>query len=298
MMIYYLRAIRDIRNNKFLNAVTVVTIALSIMIVSAFLLFFINANQLVNSWKKGIRVMAYLQPDMTALEISALKQQITGMAGVEEVRYISKQDALQLLRAHLKRQSSLLSDLKTNPLPDTFEIRLLPSARNDKKVEQLAVEIENLSTVDDVEYGQEWVGRLSYIVRLFRLTAFAMGGLFFMASVFIVANTIRLVLYSRHAEIDIMRLVGASDRFITAPFYIEGLILGALGGLCGILTLLVTFAIITARFEGGFALGLMEIQFLPFGQVVAIIGCSMLIGWLGCYLSLKQFLKYDTPEAH
>jgi cell division transport system permease protein len=297
MMIYYLRAIRDLRNNKFLNAVTVVTIALSIMIVSAFLLFFINANQLVNSWKKGIRVMAYLQPDMTALEISALKQQITGMAGVEEVHYISKQEALDLLRAHLKRQSSLLSDLKTNPLPDTFEIRLLPSARNDTKVEQLAVEIENLSTVDDVEYGQDWVGRLSYIVRLFRLTAFAMGGLFFMASVFIVANTIRLVLYSRRAEIDIMRLVGASDRFITAPFYIEGLILGALGGLCGILTLLVIFAFLTARFEGGFALGLMEIQFLPFGHVVAIIAGSMLIGWLGCYLSLKQFLKYDTPEA-
>ena len=294
MRLYYLRAIRDIRNNKFLNAVTVVTIALSIMIVSAFLLFFINANEVVNAWKKGIRVMAYLKPGMAALEISALKQQITGMAGVEEVRYIPKEEGLMMLREHLKRQSSLLADLKANPLPDTFEIRLLPSARNDTSVERLAAEIEKLDPIDDVEYGQDWVGRLSYIVRLFRFTAFAMGGLFFMASVFIVANTIRLVLYSRRTEIDIMRLVGASDRFITTPFYIEGLLLGSLGGLCGILTLLVTYGVITARFEGGFALGLIEIQFLPFGHAIAIIICSMLIGWLGCYLSLKQFLKYDT----
>ena len=294
MRIYYLRAIRDLRNNKFLNAVTVVTIALSIMIVSAFLLFFVNANQVVNSWKKGIRVMAYLKPGMASLEISALKQQITSMAGVEEVRYIPKQEGLMMLREHLKRQSSLLADLKTNPLPDTFEIRLLPSARNDTRVESLAAEIESLAPIDDVEYGQDWVGRLSYIVRLFRFTAFAMGGLFFMASVFIVANTIRLVLYSRRTEIDIMRLVGASDRFITAPFYIEGLLLGALGGIGGILTLLITFGIITARFKGGFALGLVEIQFLPLGHAIIIIICSMLIGWLGCFLSLKQFLKYDT----
>ena len=231
---------------------------------------------------------------MAALEISALKQQITSMAGVEEVRYIPKQEGLMMLREHLKRQSSLLADLKTNPLPDTFEIRLLPSARNDTHVERLATEIENLAPIDDVEYGQDWVGRLSYIVRLFRFTAFAMGGLFFMASVFIVANTIRLVLYSRRTEIDIMRLVGASDRFITTPFYIEGLLLGALGGIGGILTLLAIFGIITARFEGGFALGLVEIQFLPLGLAIAIIIGSMLIGWLGCYLSLKQFLKYDT----
>jgi len=297
MMTYYFRAIKDIRNNIFLNSVTVITIALSIMIVSAFLLFFVNANLLVNSWKKGIRVMAYLKPDMTALDISALKQQITSMAGIEEVSYIPKEQALVLLKDHLKRQSSLLSDLKENPLPDTFEIRLLPSARNDKKVEALAVEIENLPAVDDVEYGQDWVGRLSYIVRLFRFTAFAMGGLFFMASVFIVANTIRLVLYSRRAEIDIMRLVGASDRFITAPFYIEGLILGAFGGVVGILTLLVTFGIITARFEAGFAIGLVEIQFLPLGHTLGIIVCSMLVGWLGCFLSLKQFLKTDPQEA-
>jgi cell division transport system permease protein len=173
---------------------------------------------------------------------------------------------------------------------------MLPSARDDKGVEALAVELENQASVDDVEYGQDWIGRLSYIVRLFRFTALAMGGLFFMASVFIVANTIRLVLYSRREEIDIMRLVGASDRFIKAPFYFEGLILGALGGTVGLATMLVTFVIIAARFEGGVATGMLEIRFLPLGYSAGIIVCSMLVGWLGCFLSLKQFLKYDTRE--
>ena len=112
-----------------------------------------------------------------------------------------------------------------------------------------------------------------------------------MAAVFIVANTIRLILYSRREEVEIMRLVGATDGFIQAPFFIEGLIQGLSGAIFGLGSLYVAFLFIASNigqdyFGGGFA-----IQFFHFKTCCIIIVSSMLIGWIGCYLSLKQFLK-------
>jgi cell division transport system permease protein len=129
------------------------------------------------------------------------------------------------------------------------------------------------------------------IINLFRLTGYAMGGLFFLAAVFIVANTIRLVLYSRREEVEIMRLVGATDGFIKAPFYIEGLVQGALGGMIGLAVLFVIFLLVSLNVEQGLTAGLFTIRFLSPGASCGILVCSMFVGWLGCYLSLKQFLR-------
>ncbi|MBU0698900.1 MAG: FtsX-like permease family protein, partial [Proteobacteria bacterium] len=139
--------------------------------------------------------------------------------------------------------------------------------------------------------GQRWLARFTNIFNLFRFTGLALGGLFFVAAVFIVANTIRLVLYTRREEVEIMRLVGAADGFIKAPFYIEGIIQGALGGAIGLGVLFVTFVVVSSNVEQGFSPDLFTIRFLPVKALGAMILCSMFVGWLGCYLSLKQFLK-------
>ena len=118
MIIYCKRAIKDIFDHKFLNAVTIVTIAISILISSSFALFFINANAIVNSWKKGIRIMVYLKPNPPETKLDEIKSKIEGMKGVKNVRFISNKEALQRLKEQMKRQSSLLEDLQENPLPD------------------------------------------------------------------------------------------------------------------------------------------------------------------------------------
>lgn len=290
-LLYYKRAIKDILENRFLNVVTIITIALSILISSAFTLFFVNASDIMSSWKKGIRIMAYLKPGIAPAQLSNLKLRLKSISGVQEAVFISKDEALNRLKEQMKRQVSLFENLKRNPLPDAFEIRMVPTSEKGEDVELLATRIESLKMIDEVEYGQKWFGRFTDVMNLFRLTGYALGVLFFMAAVFIVANTIRIVLYSRRQEIEIMRLVGATDTFIKSPLYIEGLILGALGGLIGLSVLFVVFVLISSTFQQNLSFGLFQARFLTMEMTLGILVGSMFVGWLGCYLSLKQFLK-------
>jgi cell division transport system permease protein len=291
MILFCKRAIDDILHNRFLNFVTIVTISLAILIASAFILFFVNTGEIMNSWKRGLRIMAYLKPGLHGADLTDLERTIQSLEAVNSLRFISKIEALNRLKAQMKHQSSLFENLSENPLPDSFEIRMAASIGSWQKIESLAAQIESLALVEDVEYGRQWIGRFVRIISLFRLAGYAMGALFFMATVFIVANTIRLVLYSRREEVEIMRFVGATDSFIKIPFYIEGLIQGGLGASIGLVILFVLFFLISSNIGQGVSADLFHLQFLSPAMIVAILLGSMLVGWLGCYISLKQFLK-------
>ncbi|MBL0714600.1 MAG: ABC transporter permease [Desulfosarcina sp.] len=285
------RALQDIRHNRLLNAVTITTIALSILIVSVAVLFFLNTTDMLEAWRRGIRIMVYLENDLDTAQHNAIETRIKSLYGVQEAHFVSRQTALERLRAQMQRQSAILDGLGQNPLPDAFEVQMIPTARTWEKAEDLARRLEALSGVADVEYGQRWVERFVKLFNLFRLASYAMGGLFFIASVFIVGNTVRLILYSRREEVEIMRLVGATERFILAPFYFQSMIQGALGGVSGLVALFVMFVLIQAKIQTVAVTGMVTLRFLSPGLMTAIIGASMLVGWLGCHLSLKQYLK-------
>ena len=198
MIIHYFKnAFRDVLKNKLLNTTSVVTIAFSVIITSSFGLFFKNTPDALNLWKNGIKMMVYLYPEAPAETIPMIQKKISGMYGVQEVRFISKTEALEILREQMKRQSSLLENLKENPLPDSFEIRMIPSLRPWENMESLAAQIDAIPQVEEIEYGQKWLSKFSYLIKIFKLTGFVLGIIFFIASVFIVANTVRLVLYTR-----------------------------------------------------------------------------------------------------
>ena len=290
-MLFFKRALDDIWQNRFLNFVTITTISLAILIASAFILFFVNTSEIINSWKRGLRILAYLKPDIQKADLTNLERTIQSMEGVHSLRFISKKEALDRLKAQMKHQSSLFENLSENPLPDSFEIRMTASTGTWQKIESLAAQIEAMALIEEVEYGRRWIGRFVRIISLLRLAGYAMGALFFMATVFIVANTIRLVIYSRREEVEIMRLVGATDSFIKMPFYIEGLIQGALGAATGLVMLFISFFIISSSIGQGFSPGPFHLQFLSPTTMGSILLSSMLVGWLGCYISLKQFLK-------
>jgi len=291
LILFFRRAIEDFRNNRLLNIVTLLTISLSILIASAFILFFINTSEIMNFWKKGLRIMAYLKADVPRSELSNIKQQIQAMDGVESLRFISKEDALNQLKAQMQRQASLFDNLDKNPLPDGFEIEISTANQSWEKIESLAAQIESLDAVEEVEYGQKWFGHFTQLFELFTITGYAMCTIFVMAAVFIMANTIRLVIYSRRDEIEIMRLVGAAERFIKIPFYIQGLLQGALGAGIGLIVLFAVFWFLASNIEQGFFSGFFNIRFLSPLIAGAILLTSALAGWLGSYISLKQYLK-------
>lgn len=291
MMLYFRKALADIADNRFLTAVTVATIALSILISSIFALFVVNTNALMDSWKSGLRLMAYLRPDVPPADLPGIASAIRGSYGVDDAVFISKDRALATLRAQMKHQASLLDDLETNPLPDAFEVRMIPSAQTLEKIERLAGRLQALNGVEEVEYGQRWLGRFTDIFDLISFAGYGLGCLFFMAAVFFVANTLRLVLYNRREEVDIMRLVGAEDRFIKMPFYIQGIVHGLLGGLLGIGALLIIHLAVASNVDRGLLPAAFEIRFLPAEVLAGILLSAMFIGWLGCYVSLKQYLK-------
>lgn len=291
IILFFKRALEDFRNNRLLNFITLLTISLSILIVSTFILFFINTSDMMNFWKKGLRIMVYMKPDIAPSQMPDVGRQIKSLEGVRSVRFISKEAALRQLKSQMKRQTSLFENLDKNPLPDAFETQLNANFQRWEKLEALATQIEALDAVQEVEYGQQWLGRFNQVFHLFTLAGYTMCGIFFMAAVFIVANTIRLVIYSRRDEIEIMRLVGAAEHFIKIPFYFQGLIQGAAGAGIGLAILFTVYWYMASNIEPGSFSGLIAIRFLSVPMVGVIILLSMLVGWFGSYISLKQYLK-------
>jgi cell division transport system permease protein len=287
----YKRAMADIRDNRLLTTVTVVTMALAVLIVGSFALVVVNAGDLVHAWKRGIRMMVYLGEPISAKQIDGLQTKIGTISGVASCRFIPKAEALKRLKAQLKGQSSLFENLTENPLPDAFEVHINPQFSGAVSLATVAKALGSLAGVADVEYGQQWMGRFSDIFELVRLIGSGLGGLLFLAAVFFVASTIRLVLYSRREEIEIMRLVGATDRFITLPFYLQAIMQGGIGAVLGLVALFAAFRWITTSMSMGTLVSFWTLRFLPPEVMAGIVSCSMATGWLGCYVSLKPFCR-------
>ncbi|OGR31103.1 MAG: cell division protein [Desulfobacula sp. RIFOXYB2_FULL_45_6] len=285
------KALTDIRLNRFLNLVTIFTISLSILVVSVFLLFFENAGRVIEAWNQGGRAMIYLKDNFTMDMLPELKKKISSLGNINEIVFISKDEALERLRKEISLNSDFLKTLQGNPLPDAFEIKMKSYSRIEE-VEGFAQKIKEIEIVDDVEYGQGWLGKFLKIFNLFKITGYAMSGLFFLVALFITSNTVRLAFYSRKLEVEIMRLVGATETFIKAPFYVEGLLQGFLGGVLGLVILLITYLMVSSGMTQGLSSYVyFDIRFLSIQTIILIIFISTFLGWFGCYLSLKQILK-------
>lgn len=285
------RALADFINYRYLHGICLVTIALSVFIVSAFGLFLINARELMHVWQQGIRIIAYLEADVDSEKRAVLVKTIEQYPGVDQVDYISREAAFDWLKNEIGRQSSLLEGLSENPLPDALEIRLNDTLDQAKSIDGLANRIAGLESVSEVEYAQRWLHRFAGIYNLFRLTGLVLIGLICIAIVMIVANTIRLILYSRREEIEITRIIGADEAFIKYPLFMEGALLGILGGAIGMVLLYGAFSVTVPRMTSTGLLPFFELRFIPVFLTIKILMTSMLVGWLGCYFSIRRFLS-------
>lgn len=289
---YFLRkALGNIWINPFLSLVTLSTIAISMLILGLFSLIYLNVQQSLQQMGGELQITAYLQETISPEQAKVLRSKVADWPEVEKITYLSKEQALARFRSQLREYAGILEGLKENPLPASLELTLMPQYGRSGNIKELSTRLGRLPGVAEVQYGRKWMAKLRVFVEVMKLVGITVGGLLLIATIFVISNTIKLTFYSRREELEIMRLVGATDFFIKAPFLIEGLLHGLGGALlaAGGLSLLILF--LFSHLDLPLRLAVMAGS-LPTGQLVAgFLGLGLLLGVLGSMVSLRRFLR-------
>jgi cell division transport system permease protein len=259
-----------------LSALSVTTIAFSLFALGLFGLVAVNIRRALERVEQRVEVRAFIADDASIDSVSGAMQALAAMPEVARVDYVSKDQALQRARRDLGEFSDVFEG---EFLPASMEIRLRPGLKDQAQVKALVERVRAYSVVDDVRYGEEWVDKLYRVRDLAAITGLILGVAFAAVSVIIIGSTIRMAVLARSREISIMRLVGATDNFIRAPFLIEGFAKGVLGGALALVLTWVASQVVsrylleTQFFEPSFAaLGVMG------GAVIGLLGSSLSVG--------------------
>jgi cell division transport system permease protein len=293
--IYFLKqAVRGLQEHRILALMTVLSISLTFLFSGLFFLVYINLEQLGGTLRGQVRMMVYLQDAFKENGISSLGDQLKKEKGVEKVIFLSKEDALHEYINELKGDPKLLEGLGENPFPASFQVLIEKSFQNSVFMEKLSQQIRQWEGVDEVRFRDEWVNFLNQVLTFLKLGGIWLGGLLVLGILAIVSTTIRLTVYARREEIQILKFMGATDRFIMAPFFIEGLFIGMIGSGFSLFLLMVFFEFFGDSVEGGFQYGgYSSLVFLTQKVMVSMLGAGILLGCLGSLISVRGVLREE-----
>ena len=281
--------LRSLRRNNWMSFASVGTVAVSLFVLGVFLLLVLNMNRLASSLESQVQISVYLADGLSESARKDIASDIEALQGIEEIRYVPKEEAKERLAKRLGDQKYLLDALgEKNPLPDSFEVVLKSPAL----VETAAAAITRMDGVEQAKYGQDVIEHLFAITRLIRIFGLALMVLLAGATLFIISNTIRLTVFARRKEVAIMKYVGATDWFIRWPFLLEGVVLGCIGGCIAAVALRSFYAAMAAKIYSTLAFFPLMPQY-PFMNYVtlAILLAGIVIGAIGSVISLKRFLR-------
>jgi cell division transport system permease protein len=290
---FLVRALSNIRQNYSLSLLTVGTITLAMLVISLFLLVYVNLEGASEDWSKRVQVVVYFDRELNSPEIASFKEKLSSLQGADKVVYVSKADALDRFRSRMKGQESILEGVSADVLPSSLEISLKSSNREAEAVAAFAAKLKKIPDIGEVQYGDEWVRRFSAFMNFIRLVGLFLGGFLLLAMVFIVSNTIKLTIYARKDELEVLGLVGATGFFIRTPFIIEGVLHGAVGSLLALLMLgacYMAFMQNAANFLSFDPSG-KGLSFLSPVYLAGLVLGGALLGFLGSITSLKRFIK-------
>ena len=290
---FFYQACQSIRRNLFLNIITIGIIGISLIFFGAFSTVFLNLNYIIEQWKGKIQVTAYIADGVASDKLLEVKARVKELKAVEKVYFLSKDDAYRIFQEELQGLQGVLEGLTENPLPASFEITLKKEFRDTNGVENLVSELKEFKEISDIQYGVEWLERFSNFVFFFKFLGGGFGVFIFVCLLFIVSNTIRLTLFSRREEIEIMRLVGATDVFIKMPFIIEGFIQGLKGSFIAHLFLVTAqnFFFPTISSTITLLLGYPGPIILSSNLLIILFVLGGGLGVLGSLVSLGRFMK-------
>jgi cell division transport system permease protein len=293
--LYYLQqGVRTVSALPGSSLISVLTIAVSLFLLAGFLLILQNVGTLLTEAGSTLFVTAYLVEEAEPEEVARFVRKLESSERVQKVEFVSKQRALELFREDLGSRSGFLEGLEeNNPLPASVDITFRPDATAGSSIESMLEGLRAHAVVEELVYGSEWVTRMQSIVKVFRL--FGIGSLIVALAIimFLISNTIKLVIYARRDEIGIMQLVGASDSFVRIPFVLGGLLQGLVGSLCGLLLLKVGFLILNYEVRSStiFGVALPDLVFLNVWAILAIIAIGLIVGAIGSLFALRKFMN-------
>ena len=278
--------------HRFMTGATVLTTALMLLMLNVFVVLVTHLNVALEALEHRVNVIAYIREDAPPGKVRELQSSLQNRSDVLEVIYVTKDEALARLREHFADRAELLAMVSDNPLPASLEIRARDPGSLQNIVSLLETKVGPESVLEEVALQEDIVERLLSLTTATRVAGVAMTGGLAVVSLFIVINTIRIAVYSRRQEIEVMKLVGATDWFVRWPFVFEGMLYGLLASL---LTLLIVVPAYDPVVENFWAL----LSFLPverdpqFATKLALMTMvvGIALGAAGSYISVRRFLE-------
>ncbi len=282
------RALVNLWRAPLPSLLAVITIALALFLGGSLAFTVVGARALLASWGAQPAVTAYLDRALSDEQARGVADQVRAVAPETEVVFVSPAQALDRLRVQLGELGGALDGLSRNPLPATVEL----SPRRGGDLRALAGRVSQVAGVAEVDYGRERVDRLEALgsaLRGFGTASLALVGL---AALLVVANTIRLAVYARRDEIEIMKLVGATDRYVRAPFLLEGAVQGLCGAALAVSGLLAVQRLLLPRAAAAFAFASgAQAPHLSAQHCALLAAAGALVGLCGSYLAVARFLR-------
>jgi len=263
--------------------VSIITITTAVFVLGVFLILTSNLDRATVAWRAAAEVSVYLRDQISTEERAGIERLLAESPVVAAREYVSKDDARRRFDELFPDLAAAAADLPDNPFPASYEARLRGGAANSQSVEALVRQLERQFGVSDVQYDRRWLDRLASVTAVVRWVGIALAFVLGAAAALTVANVVRLALYARRDEIEIMQLVGAPLAHIRGPFVAEGLLQGGAGAGLALLALAGTYAALDARYGVTVArmVGGVVIQFLPLSLGVVLVLGGMAVGCVG-----------------
>lgn len=285
---FFGEALQSLWRSRLITALSVGTMAVSLFVVGAFLAVALSLGEVVERWTQKVQVTFYLEDGLEDRIRRSLEDRLTADPAVEAVELVTRAMALDRFRSLFKDLSTLPDDLGQNPFPASLEVTLRSGHHAKEEVERFVRSYEGAPGIAEAQYDLLWIERLATGVRLVRGTGALLGGILVLAGVFTIYNVIRLTIYARQDELDIMRLVGATPAYVKGPFVVEGMLQGALGGV--IAAALLGLAVRLLARDAATASELLGRSLIVMSPSLAagLVGVGMVLGVVGSLLSIGR----------
>lgn len=290
---YFRDAMKSVIRNFSLSLASISCIAITLIVVGISIVLSYNVENMTDSIKKDVTMVVFLKPDTTEDEVKDIQKKITNMGNIEEIKFKSKKEYAEETKERDEVFSFIVDNWtdETNPLLDSFLIKV----KEVEEIKNTASSIKKIDKVELVNYGEDMVDQLITVFDVIRKVSIGAVVALILVTAFLIANTIKLAIFSRKTEIEIMRLVGASNISIKIPFIIEGSFIGILGSIIPIILMIYGYTSLYNYFDGklfGSSLAML-IEPYPFIYLSSflLLGIGIVVGMFGSYSAVKKYLK-------